>query len=146
MSNHHLTFPSCFFSLSFPKYYMLRPALPTQSRTLAIEDNDGPYYWHIKSGTIQREPPLWPKNESKANELKTPMGFVNPKSPFSAQNTTASAKITSTASTTNNTNPLMQLFGSKGDMTDLRGNSSNRLQVDIYLLSSKIHCNCDSVL
>ncbi|KAK6637371.1 hypothetical protein RUM44_007787 [Polyplax serrata] len=21
------------------------------------EDNDGPYYWHIKSGTIQREPP-----------------------------------------------------------------------------------------
>lgn len=20
-------------------------------------DNDGPYYWHIKSGTIQREPP-----------------------------------------------------------------------------------------
>ncbi|KAK7872562.1 hypothetical protein R5R35_013791 [Gryllus longicercus] len=22
------------------------------------EDNDGPYYWHIKSGTIQREPPL----------------------------------------------------------------------------------------
>jgi len=21
------------------------------------EDDDGPYYWHIKSGTIQREPP-----------------------------------------------------------------------------------------
>lgn len=35
------------------------------------EDNDGPYYWHIKSGTIQREPPLWPKgNDGK--ELKSP--------------------------------------------------------------------------
>lgn len=35
------------------------------------EDNDGPYYWHIKSGTIQREPPLWPKDMPK--ELKTPI-------------------------------------------------------------------------
>ncbi|KDR19882.1 hypothetical protein L798_06003, partial [Zootermopsis nevadensis] len=26
------------------------------------EDNDGPYYWHIKSGTIQREPPATPPN------------------------------------------------------------------------------------
>ncbi|XP_069695921.1 protein Fe65 homolog isoform X1 [Periplaneta americana] len=26
------------------------------------EDNDGPYYWHIKSGTIQREPPAMPPN------------------------------------------------------------------------------------
>ncbi|XP_037913861.1 protein Fe65 homolog isoform X2 [Hermetia illucens] len=34
------------------------------------EDNDGPYYWHIKSGTIQREPPTWPKCASK--EPKTP--------------------------------------------------------------------------
>lgn len=37
------------------------------------EDNDGPYYWHIKSGTIQREPPLWPKNPQDVNELKTPV-------------------------------------------------------------------------
>nr|CAD7580858.1 unnamed protein product [Timema californicum] len=32
------------------------------------EDNDGPYYWHIKSGTIQREPPALPapgKTESR---------------------------------------------------------------------------------
>ncbi|XP_058461363.1 protein Fe65 homolog isoform X2 [Malaya genurostris] len=29
------------------------------------EDNGGPYYWHIKSGTIQREPPIWPKESSK---------------------------------------------------------------------------------
>lgn len=26
-------------------------------------DNDGPYYWHIKSGTIQREPPTLPFSE-----------------------------------------------------------------------------------
>lgn len=37
------------------------------------EDNDGPYYWHIKSGTIQREPPLWPKNPQDVKELKTPV-------------------------------------------------------------------------
>ncbi|XP_037033471.1 protein Fe65 homolog isoform X4 [Bradysia coprophila] len=35
------------------------------------EDNNGPYYWHIKSGTIQREPPLWCKETPK--ELKTPV-------------------------------------------------------------------------
>ncbi|XP_021706958.1 protein Fe65 homolog isoform X3 [Aedes aegypti] len=35
------------------------------------EDNGGPYYWHIKSGTIQREPPVWPKEPPK--ELKTPI-------------------------------------------------------------------------
>ncbi|XP_058054788.1 protein Fe65 homolog [Anopheles bellator] len=35
------------------------------------EDNSGPYYWHIKSGTIQREPPVWPKDASY-RELKTP--------------------------------------------------------------------------
>ncbi|GAB0096416.1 amyloid beta A4 precursor protein-binding family B member 2-like [Sergentomyia squamirostris] len=40
------------------------------------EDNDGPYYWHIKSGTIQREPPLWPKDPPR--ELKTPILSTNP--------------------------------------------------------------------
>ncbi|XP_055838850.1 amyloid beta precursor protein binding family B member 1-like isoform X3 [Episyrphus balteatus] len=38
------------------------------------EDNDGPYYWHIKSGTIQREPPIFPQykyiNDEK--DCKTP--------------------------------------------------------------------------
>ncbi|XP_055631903.1 protein Fe65 homolog isoform X2 [Toxorhynchites rutilus septentrionalis] len=29
------------------------------------EDNGGPYYWHIKTGTIQREPPAWPKEPPK---------------------------------------------------------------------------------
>lgn len=32
------------------------------------EDNDGPYYWHIKSGTIQREPPLFPKESANATQ------------------------------------------------------------------------------
>lgn len=42
------------------------------------EDNDGPYYWHIKSGTIQREPPLWPKNHQDVKELKTPVACQAP--------------------------------------------------------------------
>lgn len=33
------------------------------------EDNDGPYYWHIKSGTIQREPP--PPMPPNLKEIKT---------------------------------------------------------------------------
>lgn len=42
------------------------------------EDNDGPYYWHIKSGTIQREPPLWPKEQlTQSTELKTPSSSLN---------------------------------------------------------------------
>lgn len=36
------------------------------------EDNGGPYYWHIKSGTIQREPPVWPKEPPK-EPIKTPV-------------------------------------------------------------------------
>lgn len=34
---------------------------------LIITDNDGPYYWHIKSGTIQREAPLIPCTEGKTD-------------------------------------------------------------------------------
>uniref|UniRef100_A0A8D8LJ95 Protein Fe65 homolog n=1 Tax=Cacopsylla melanoneura TaxID=428564 RepID=A0A8D8LJ95_9HEMI len=34
------------------------------------EDNDGPYYWHIKSGTIQRDPPEFTYGK---NEPKTPL-------------------------------------------------------------------------
>lgn len=32
---------------------------------LFLVDDDGPYYWHIKSGTIQREPP---ENKESANQ------------------------------------------------------------------------------
>lgn len=42
------------------------------------EDNDGPYYWHIKSGTIQREPPLFPKDQLSQNcETKTSSSGLN---------------------------------------------------------------------
>lgn len=42
------------------------------------EDNDGPYYWHIKSGTIQREPPLFPKEPvSQSSDIKTPSSGLN---------------------------------------------------------------------
>lgn len=37
-----------------------------------VSDNGGFYYWHIKSGTIQREMPIWPK------ELKTPVLPTSP--------------------------------------------------------------------
>ncbi|XP_054260441.1 protein Fe65 homolog isoform X2 [Macrosteles quadrilineatus] len=35
------------------------------------EDNDGPYYWHIKSGTIQRDPPE--SDSTGKNEPRTPL-------------------------------------------------------------------------
>lgn len=45
------------------------------------EDNGGPYYWHIKTGTIQREPPLWPKNtnhrDSKTPSIPIPRSIQN---------------------------------------------------------------------
>lgn len=42
------------------------------------EDNDGPYYWHIKSGTIQREPPIWPKElSSHSLDAKTPTSSLH---------------------------------------------------------------------
>ncbi|GJQ83101.1 hypothetical protein Trydic_g20112 [Trypoxylus dichotomus] len=46
------------------------------------EDNDGPYYWHIKSGTIQREVPTLPnvekfdKSETKNNHCKETESLV----------------------------------------------------------------------
>jgi hypothetical protein len=46
-------------NLLFTQYYWIN----------LILDNDGPYYWHIKSGTIQREPPEY----SGKNEPKTPL-------------------------------------------------------------------------
>lgn len=44
------------------------------------EDSDGPYYWHIKSGTIQREPPLFPKENqttTSQTDIKTPSSTLN---------------------------------------------------------------------
>ena len=50
-------------------------------------DNDGPYYWHIKSGTIQREPPIWPKSTQQDKILKTPVACLNQSPSFMTQPT-----------------------------------------------------------
>nr|XP_037871343.1 protein Fe65 homolog isoform X2 [Bombyx mori] len=34
-----------------------------------VSDNDGPYYWHIKSGTIQREIPKMPPIEARESRI-----------------------------------------------------------------------------
>lgn len=39
-------------------------------KVLIATDDDGPYYWHIKSGTIQREPP-----ENKDSSSQPAMNF-----------------------------------------------------------------------
>lgn len=35
-----------------------------------ISDNDGPYYWHIKSGTIQRDIPVLRTEKQDKSDLK----------------------------------------------------------------------------
>ncbi|KFB41666.1 hypothetical protein ZHAS_00009292 [Anopheles sinensis] len=72
------------------------------------EDNGGPYYWHIKSGTIQREPPLWPK-DANCRELKTPSIPI----PRSIQNSSF-------------TQALNNLYGTK-DGSGTSGNSKSAL-------------------
>jgi amyloid beta (A4) precursor protein-binding family B protein 2 (Fe65-like) len=42
----------------------------TFSNIYFISDDDGPYYWHIKSGTIQREPP-----ENKESSSQSAQSF-----------------------------------------------------------------------
>lgn len=61
------------------------------------EDNDGPYYWHIKSGTIQREPPLFPKELITQNsDAKTPSsGFHQSPSLMHFQATSSISKYNS---------------------------------------------------
>ncbi|XP_050060717.1 protein Fe65 homolog isoform X2 [Aphis gossypii] len=60
------------------------------------EDNDGPYYWHIKSGTIQREPPEYSgKNEPKTPLVKDAESVLN-----SFQNNTGGLVSSVTRSTT----------------------------------------------
>jgi len=42
-------------------------------RSYAISDENGPYYWHVKSGNIQREPPEAPlhtKTEARRSLIK----------------------------------------------------------------------------
>uniref|UniRef100_A0A182QHL1 WW domain-containing protein n=1 Tax=Anopheles farauti TaxID=69004 RepID=A0A182QHL1_9DIPT len=73
------------------------------------EDNGGPYYWHIKSGTIQREPPLWPKDAS-SRELKTPSIPI----PRSIQNSSF-------------TQALNNLYGTKDGSSSTTSNSKSAL-------------------
>lgn len=50
-----------------------RPKIMNKRTSLVVftlSDNDGPYYWHIKSGTIQRDPPEFTYGK---NEPKTPL-------------------------------------------------------------------------
>jgi len=42
-----------------------------------ITDNDGPYYWHIKSGTIQRDPPKICSDQQQAGSLSTSLSAVS---------------------------------------------------------------------
>lgn len=45
----------------------------TSERSDFFSDENGPYYWHVKSGNIQREPPEAPlnsKGESRKNLIK----------------------------------------------------------------------------
>lgn len=75
-------------------------------------DNNGPYYWHIKSGTIQREPPLWSKEQPK--ELKTPVASQH--------------FLTTAKSPMNNSfNAISSFYGSKDGL-------GNRIQVRLLFL------------
>lgn len=84
------------------------------------EDNDGPYYWHIKSGTIQREPPLWPKNPQDVKELKTPI---------------AQAPSFITQITNKNSNAsLQQLHNTQNEIVA----ANNRTQVEIHRQTAQL--------
>ncbi|XP_050093460.1 protein Fe65 homolog isoform X2 [Anopheles aquasalis] len=58
------------------------------------EDNGGPYYWHIRTGTIQREPPVWPKDGTN-RELRTPASCMPPPIPRSIQNSSFTQALNS---------------------------------------------------
>lgn len=42
----------------------------TDSDSNVISDNEGPYYWHIKSGTIQREIPILQEEKHEKSDIK----------------------------------------------------------------------------
>lgn len=60
-----------YFSFLYYYYYYLFPTYVIFIVYCMFSDNDGPYYWHIKSGTIQRElPQSDKKQESKRVTLR----------------------------------------------------------------------------
>lgn len=86
------------------------------------EDNNGPYYWHIKSGTIQREPPIWPKGQPV--ELKTPVASTNPHQFLNPSGGMTRSPNNNSFSTMNS------LYGSK----ELMGCRTQVLLDNIYIL------------
>jgi hypothetical protein len=50
-------------------YPYLLSSMDIDKEILQFSDNDGPYYWHIKSGTIQREIPKMPPVEARESRI-----------------------------------------------------------------------------
>lgn len=93
------------------------------------EDNEGPYYWHIKTGTIQREPPVWPKESLK--EVISVGGN---------QYRSSSLEITNSFSST------FSSIYNKRDVTkvkikNLKSNSLPVVVLNLIFLSGIIKCN-----
>uniref|UniRef100_A0A8D8BKZ1 Protein Fe65 homolog n=1 Tax=Culex pipiens TaxID=7175 RepID=A0A8D8BKZ1_CULPI len=83
------------------------------------EDNGGPYYWHIKSGTIQREPPVWPKEPPTTQELtKTNVTAAVAPTPRCIQNSMFSQT-------------LVNLYGTPKPESSSTSSSSGRLHESI---------------
>jgi hypothetical protein len=62
-------------------------------------DNDGPYYWHIKSGTIQREVPVLPESEkSEKSDTKQNINKENDVLMLTFENSLGSVTRSSTSS------------------------------------------------
>ncbi|PVD34945.1 hypothetical protein C0Q70_06226 [Pomacea canaliculata] len=71
------------------------------------EDEDGPYYWHIKSGTIQRDPPP-PAPPDGPTVCTAPVRSISLNSDTSSQ--TASSVPSTPTSVTSNTERHLQEF------------------------------------
>lgn len=71
------------------------------------EDEDGPYYWHVKSGTIQREPPSPAPPETKPTTLRS----ISVNSDSSTLSGTSTSSVVSTPSSINsNTEEHLKTF------------------------------------
>jgi hypothetical protein len=90
------------------------------------EDESGPYYWHIKTGVTQREPPTWQKDPPK--ELKTPVASTNPQQFF-----------TTTKNPVSSFPPVLDMYesvnsiGNKSTMSDTMYRSMPRSNTSIAI-------------
>ncbi|XP_052122589.1 protein Fe65 homolog isoform X2 [Frankliniella occidentalis] len=76
------------------------------------EDNDGPYYWHIKSGTIQREPP--------GLDTPTPGGKSRDSALLSKDTDTTLSAVVSCVTRSNTSSALEELSGQRDRDRDRR--------------------------